>query len=89
VTVKEQVRVVDPQPDGETATPAVPAAATVAGINVLLVLVTVKWTLPVPLTVNGCAAEVVEELASMETSARLVIVGFGRVPSAPIASTRP
>jgi hypothetical protein len=42
VTVKEQVKVVDPQPDGEIATPAVPDAATAAGINVLLVLATVK-----------------------------------------------
>jgi hypothetical protein len=45
--------------------------------------------LPVPLTVKGSAADVVEELASMETSERLVMVGVGKVPSAPIASTRP
>ena len=89
MTVNEQVRVVEPQPDGEMATPAVPEAATAEGINVLLVLVTVKWRLPVPLSVKGRAADVVEELASMATSERLVMVGAGRVPSAPIASTRP
>ncbi len=89
VTVSEQVRVVEPQSAGETATPAVPAAATVAGTNVLLVLVTVKWSAPVPLTVKGSADEVVDEPASMATSVRLVMVGAAKVPSAPIASTRP
>jgi hypothetical protein len=54
-----------------------------------LVLATEKWRLPVPLTVKGRAADVVVELASIEISGRLVIVGGGRVPSAPIASMCP
>jgi len=89
VTVSEQVSVVEPQPEGETFTPAVPAADTCVGTNVLLVLVTEKCSVPVPLTVKGWADEVVDELASIETSCRLVIVGAASVPSAPIASTRP
>lgn len=89
VIFNEQVNVVVPQSDGEIATPGAPAPATDGGIRVLLVLATEKWRPPVPLTVKDKAAEVVEELASIEVSARLVIVGTGKVPSAPMASMRP
>jgi hypothetical protein len=75
--------------DGETVTPGLPGAATDAGTKVLLVLATEKCRAPVPLTVKVRAADVVVELASIETSDKAVIVGTGKVPNAPIASTRP
>jgi hypothetical protein len=89
VTVNEQLNVVDPQSAGETMTPGDPAATTDAGISVPLVLDTAKWRVPVPLTVKGREVDVVDVLASIERSVRLVIVGDAKVASAPIASTRP
>lgn len=87
--VRVQVNVVDPQSDGATEIPAPPEAPTDSGMSEGLVLVTEKWRVPVPLIVKGKAVDVLEELASIETSARLVIVGAANVPSAPIASMRP
>lgn len=89
MTVKEQVNVVDPQSDGETEIPALPGAPTDAGISAVLVLVTEKCRVSVPVIVKGKAEDVLEELASMDTSVREVMVGAANVPSAPIASMRP
>ena len=89
VTVSEQVSVAVPQLEGETVIPGLPAVATDAGTRVPLVLATKRCRAPVPLTVKGRAEDVVVELASIETSDKAVIVGTGKVASAPIASMRP
>ena len=87
--MRVQVSVVNPQSEGETEIPAAPETPTDSGMSVELVLLTEKWRASVPLIVKGKAADVLEELASIETSDRLVMVGAANVPSAPIASMRP
>ena len=76
----------DPQP-AENVTPGCPALTTEFGTRLGLLLLTVKCSTPVPVTLSGCAAVLVLPLLAWSDSA--VMVGVGSVAKAPSASIRP